>query len=114
MELFGIASILGKLVMTEAAKAVVAGVKNQLHPDKMEQIIKKAIASAQATESENSPTSGLFHGFQPKAGQEFLEKFLRSGEVVKELQKPLQDDGKPDVYVCSGVHKSGTGASRSK
>jgi HEAT repeat protein len=97
MELFGIASILGKLAMTEAAKAAVAGVKNQLHPDKMELILKKAIASAQAAEALHSPTSGLFHGFQPKAGQEFIEKFLRSGEVVKELQKPLQDDGKPDV-----------------
>jgi HEAT repeat protein len=97
MELLGIASILGKLAMTEVAKAAVAGVKNQLHPDKMERILKNAIASAQAAEAVHSPTSGLFHGFQPKAGQEFLEKFLRSGEVVKELQKPLQDDGKPDV-----------------
>jgi HEAT repeat protein len=97
MELLGIASILGKLAMTEAAKAAVAGVKNQLHPDKMELILKNAIASAQVAEAVHSPTNGLFHGFQPKAGQEFLEKFLRSGEVVKELQKPVQDDGKPDV-----------------
>jgi hypothetical protein len=97
MELLGIASILGKLAMTEAAKAAVAGVKNQLHPDRMERILKKAIESAEAAEAVHSPTSGLFHGFQPKAGQEFLENFLRSGEVVKELQKPLQDDGKPAV-----------------
>jgi hypothetical protein len=87
MELLGIGSILGKLVLTEVAKAIVTGVKHQFQPDKIEQMLKKAIESA----------SGLFHGFQPKAGQEFLEKFLRSGEVVKELQKPLQDDGKPDV-----------------
>jgi HEAT repeat protein len=99
MELLGIASILGKLVLTEVAKAIVTGVKHQFQPDKIEQMLKKAIASAQAAEAAHSPTSGLFHGFQPKAGQEFLEKFLRSGEVVKELQKPLQDDGKPDVEI---------------
>jgi hypothetical protein len=51
MELFGIASILGKLAMTEAAKAAVAGVKNQLHPDRMELILKNAIESAQAAEA---------------------------------------------------------------
>jgi hypothetical protein len=69
MELLGIASILGKLAMTEAAKAAVAGVKNQLHPDKMERILKKSIESAQAAEALQSTTSGLFHGFQPNDGE---------------------------------------------
>jgi HEAT repeat protein len=100
MEPFSTASMLaiaGKLVTTEVTKAAVAGIKRQLQPDEMAVVLQKAIESAQAAEALHSPTSGLFHGFQPKAGQEFLEKFLRSGEVVKELQKPLQDDGKPDV-----------------
>jgi HEAT repeat protein len=100
MEPFSTASMLaiaGKLVTTEITKAAVAGIKRQLQPDEMAVVLEKAIESAKAAEAVHSPTSGLFHGFQPKAGQEFLEKFLRSGEVVKELQKPLQDDGKPDV-----------------
>jgi NACHT domain len=100
MEPFSTASMLaiaGKLVTTEVTKAAVAGIKRQLHPDEMAVVLEKAIESAKAAEAVHSPTSGLFHGFPPKAGQEFLEKFLRSGEVVKELQKPLQDDGKPDV-----------------
>ena len=96
MELLGIASILGKLAMTEAAKAAVAGVKNQLHPDKMERILKNAIESAQAAQPE---MGGIFFKCQPKAAKEFLEKFFHSGEVLKQLQKPLQDDGKPDVDV---------------
>jgi hypothetical protein len=100
MEPFSTASMLaiaGKLVTTEVTKTAIAGIKRQLQPDEMAVLLQKAIESAQAAEAVHSPTSGLFHGFQPKAGQEFLEKFLRSGEVVKELQKPLQDDGKPDV-----------------
>jgi hypothetical protein len=100
MEPFSTASMLaiaGKLVTTEVTKAAVAGIKRQLQPDEMAVVLQTAIESVKAAEVLHSPTSGLFHGFQPKAGQEFLEKFLRSGEVVKELQKPLQDDGKPDV-----------------
>jgi hypothetical protein len=100
MEPFSTASMLaiaGKLVTAEVTKAAVAGIKRQLQPDEMAAVLQKAIESAKAAEALHSPTSGLFHGFQPKAGQEFLEKFLRSGEVVKELQKPLQDYGKPDV-----------------
>jgi NACHT domain len=96
MELLGIASILGKLAMTEAAKAAVAGVKNQLHPDKMERILKNAIESAQAAQPE---MGGIFFRCQSKATKEFLEQFFKSTEVVTQLQKPLQDDGKPDVAV---------------
>ena len=96
MELLGIASILGKLVMTEAAKAAVAGLKNQLHPAKMELILKKAIESAEAAQPK---TGGIFFRCQSKTAKEFLEKFFHSGEVPRQLQKPLQDDGKPDVDV---------------
>jgi hypothetical protein len=80
MELLGIASILGKLAMTEAAKAAVAGVKNQLHPDKMERILKNAIESAQAAQPE---TGGIFFRCQSKTTKEFLEQFFKSTEVVK-------------------------------
>jgi HEAT repeat protein len=96
MELLGIASILGKLAMTEAAKAAVAGVKNQLHPDKMELILKNAIESAETAQPE---TGGIFFRCQSKVAKEFLEQFFKSTEVVTQLQKPLQDDGKPDVAV---------------
>jgi hypothetical protein len=100
MEPFSATSMLaiaGKLVTKEVTKTAIAGIKRQLQPDEMAVVLQKAIESAKAAEALHSPTSGLFHGFQPKAGQEFIEKFLRSSEVVKELQKPLQDDGKPDV-----------------
>jgi hypothetical protein len=96
MELLSAAAIVGKLVMTEASKAILTGVKNQLNPSKMERLLKKAIESAQATQPE---TSGLFFRCQEKAAKDFLEQFFKSDPVVKELQKPLQDDGKPDVAI---------------
>ncbi len=99
MEPFSAASMLaiaGKLVTAEVTKAAVAGVKSQLQPDKMAVVLQKAIESAQAAQPENG---GIFFRCQAKAAKEFLEQFFKSTEVVKELQKPLQDDGKPDVDV---------------
>jgi hypothetical protein len=91
-----IVSMVGKLVMTEVTKAVLTGVKNQLQPDKMERLLKKSIESAQAAQPE---TGGVFFRCQSKVAKEFLEKFFQSGTIVKELQKPLQDSGKPDVDI---------------
>ncbi len=99
MEPFSAASILaiaGKLVTAEVTKAAVAGAKSQLQPDKMALVLKQSIESAQATQPE---TGGLFFRCQSKAAKEFLEQFFKSDPVVKELQKPLQDDGKPDVDI---------------
>jgi predicted NACHT family NTPase len=99
MEPFSTASMLaiaGKLVTTEVTKAAVVGIKSQLQPDKMALMLKEAIESAQAAQPE---TGGIFFRCQSKAAKEFLEQFFKSSEVVKELQKPLQDDGKPDVAV---------------
>jgi HEAT repeat protein len=99
MEPFSTASMLtiaGKLLTAEATKAAVAGIKSQLQPDKMATVLQKAIESAQAAQP---ATGGIFFRCQSKAAEGFLEQFFKSTEVVKELQKPLQDDGKPDVAV---------------
>jgi HEAT repeat protein len=99
MEPFTIASMLaiaGKLVTTEVTKAAVAGVKRQLQPDKMALVLKESIESAQAKQPE---IGGIFFRCQEKAAAGFLEQFFQSTEVLKELQKPIQDDGKPDVDV---------------
>jgi HEAT repeat protein len=89
-------AIVGKLVMTEVTKAVLTGAKNQLQPDKMEQLLKQSIESAQAAQPE---TGGIFFRCQFKVAKEFLEQFFKSSSVVKELRKPLQDNGKPNVDI---------------
>jgi HEAT repeat protein len=99
MEPFSTSSMLaiaGKLLTAEATKAAVAGIKNQLQPDKMATVLQKAIESAQAAQP---ATGGIFFRCQSKAAEGFLEQLFKSTEVVRELQKPLQDDGKPDVAV---------------
>jgi predicted NACHT family NTPase len=99
MEPFSTASMLaiaGKLVTAEVTKAAVAGIKRQLQPDEMAVVLQKAIESAQAAQPK---TDGIFFRCQSNVAKGFLEQFFKSTAVVKELQKPLQDDGKPDVDV---------------
>jgi HEAT repeat protein len=91
-----IGSIVGKLVLGEAAKALVAGAKSQFQPDKMERVLKKAIEIAEKTQQ---PTQELFFKCSPNAAKKFLEQFFLSIEVLPELKKPLQDNSKPDVSV---------------
>ena len=109
MEPFSAASMLaiaGKLVTAEVTKAAITGIKHQFQPNELATILEQAIESAKIAEAAKSPTSGLLHGFQPKAGDEFLQKFLQSREVFKELQQPLQDDGKPNVDILVAVFEA--------
>jgi HEAT repeat protein len=99
LSLASIASIAGKLLMTEAAKAGMAGLKNHFQPDEITRVLKKAI---ELTEAVQSPTGGLFSRCDvggPQGTQKFLDAFFSEGEVLRTLQKPLQDQGKPDVAI---------------
>jgi HEAT repeat protein len=99
MEPLSIASIAGKLLITEAAKAGLAGLKNHFQPDELTRVLKKAI---ELTEAVQSPTGGLFSRCDvggPQGTQKFLDAFFSEGEVLRTLQKPFQDQGKPDVAI---------------
>ncbi len=94
-----IASIAGKLALTEATKAGLAGMKNHFQPDEMTRVLKKAIESAEAVQS---PTGGIFSRCYvggPQGTQKFLDAFFSEGEVLRTLQKPLQDQDKPDIAI---------------
>jgi NACHT domain len=81
------------------AGAIVKGIRGQFDSSEMDQVLKQSIAAAEAAQPE---TGGLFFGCDrggPNGVKKFLEQFFQSGEVLKELQKPLQDSGKPDVDI---------------
>jgi HEAT repeat protein len=77
----------------------------QFKPDEMALLLKQAIATAEAAQP---PTGALFdrcHYDGYKGVKKFLEQFFVSGEVLKELQKPLQDKGKPDLAILIAAFK---------
>ncbi len=89
----------GEWATVAVATAIVKGMKGQFSPDEMTKILKR---STEAAEGSQSGGGGLFSGCDwkaPKGAKKFLEQFFQMGEVLKELQKPLQDAGQPSVEI---------------
>jgi predicted NACHT family NTPase len=94
-----IAPWLGEWATVAVAGAILNGIQQQFNPTEIQKILKLAEESAEAAQPE---TGGLFCRCDrdgPNRIQNFLEKFFQSTEVLKELQKPLQDAGKPDLDI---------------
>ncbi len=87
-----------RLAITEVFKAVVAEANSRLNPDEIVSILQQAEVVADTTQPK---LGGLFRRIDRDGAngyQKFL-KFFESVEVKRELQKPLQDRGKPDVNI---------------
>jgi hypothetical protein len=94
-----IAPWLGEWATVTVAGAIMKGVRGQIDSNELERVLKRATEAAEVAPPE---TGGLFfccHRDGRKGVKKFLEQFFQSGEVLKELQKPLQDSGKPDVDI---------------
>ncbi|MGB6299667.1 MAG: HEAT repeat domain-containing protein [Rivularia sp. (in: cyanobacteria)] len=88
-----IAGWIGEFATVEIAKSVVSGVGNQLHHSDLEKALKASLEVACEQEE------GLFYRCQ-KDGREGYEKFLNAffqEKAIEELQKPLKNEGTPDV-----------------
>ena len=91
-------SILGEWVLTTAAGEVLKGVQTQLQTSDLETVLKNSTAYALDAVPE------LFWSCQKdsyKGFKVFLEQYFQDIEVKPELQKPLQDKGKPSVNTLS-------------
>ena len=83
----------GEFVTVEIAKLLVSGVGSKLHHNDLEKALKSS--AKEACEQEE----GLFYRCQKdgiKGSAKFLNKFFQ-GKGFHELQKPLKNEGKPDI-----------------
>ena len=87
-----------------AGKLVESAVK-RFKPDEMTLLLKQSIASAEAAQPKTGALFDRCHHDGYKGVKQFLEQFFLSGEVLKELQKPLQDNGKPDLAILIAAFK---------
>ncbi len=97
---------LGEWAIVGIAGKLTEGAIKRFKPDEMALLLKQAIAAAEAKQP---PTGALFdrcHYDGYKGVKKFLEQFFLSGEVLKELQKPLQDKGKPDLAILIAAFKA--------
>jgi HEAT repeat protein len=93
-----IALWLGEWATVAIAGKALEGIKQQFSADEWGRSLKQAI---QDTQSKNDE---LFAACRPgglNGVPNFLQDFFQSGEVLRELQKPLQNAGKPSVEVLS-------------
>jgi HEAT repeat protein len=94
-----IAPWLGEWATVAVAGAIIKGLQSQFDSSKIQQVLQEAILKA---EREQPTTGGLFfkcHSDGPKGFKKFLEQFFQSGEVLEQLQKPLQSDCKPSLDI---------------
>lgn len=86
---------LGEWVTVGIAGKLVEGAIRRFKPDEMALLLKESIAAAEAAQPKTGALFDRCHYDGYKGVKNFLEQFFLSGEVLKELQKPLQDKGKP-------------------
>jgi HEAT repeat protein len=91
-----IAAWLGEWATVAIAGKVLEGVKPRFSADEWGRSLKQAIQETQAKNDRlfAACRPGGLHGVP-----NFLQDFFQSGEVLRELQKPLQDIGKPSVDI---------------
>jgi NACHT domain/HEAT repeats len=96
---------LGEWAIVGLVSKLAEGAVKHFKPDDITLFLKQAISAAEAKQP---PTGALFdrcHYDGYKGVKKFLEQFFQSVEVLKELQKPLQDKGKPDLAILIAAFK---------
>ncbi|UKO99247.1 HEAT repeat domain-containing protein [Nostoc sp. UHCC 0870] len=98
----------GELVTVEVSKALLSGVTSRLNPSDLDKAIKTA--TIEACNQENRLFSSCPPDFIPK----FLCNFFKE-QGLSELQKPLKNEGKPDVdYLAVVFQKAALADSKMK
>jgi hypothetical protein len=74
-------------------------------PDEMTLLLKQSIAAAEAAQPSTGALFDRCHHDGYTGVKQFLEQFFQSGEVLTQLQKPLQGKGKPDLAILIATFK---------
>ncbi|KST64421.1 HEAT repeat domain-containing protein [Mastigocoleus testarum] len=86
----------GEFITTETSKILLSGVRSKFNCTDLDKAIK--IAVKKACEKENK----LFLRCEPDFIKKFINKFCQ-GKGLEELQKPLRNEGKPDIVFLTKV-----------
>ncbi|MBU7586798.1 MAG: HEAT repeat domain-containing protein [Nostoc sp. TH1S01] len=89
---------LGEFATVEVSKALLSGVTSKLNPSDLDKAIKTATIEACNQETR------LFYSCPPDFIPKFLCNFFKE-QGLSELQKPLKDEGRPDLEFLVEVFK---------
>ena len=100
-----IAPWLGEWAIVGLAGKLGEGAVKHFKPDEMALLLKQSIATAEAAQPQTGALFDRCHQDGYNGVKNFLEQFFQSSEVLKELRKPLQDKGKPDLDILIAAFK---------
>ncbi len=100
-----IAGGLVKAALPKVAGAIATAVKHKLHPTEFEKALKVGLQQSGAFDQGQKVNNAVFYHCDDKQADTFLAALLEHPEVQRELQKPLEQDGAPDVAILVQVAK---------
>ncbi|MBW4692347.1 MAG: HEAT repeat domain-containing protein [Lyngbya sp. HA4199-MV5] len=100
-----IAGGLVKAALPKVAGAIATAVKDKLHPTQLQRSLTVALQESGAFDRGQKANNRVFYYWEPGRTDKFLAALLEHSEVQRELQKPLEQDGAPDVAMLVQVAK---------
>lgn len=97
-----------KAVLPPVATVVVNAAKNKLNPSELQIAIEAGLHEAEALKLEQK-IQNVFYRCDDKQTSDFLKKLLEHPGVQRELQKPLNDEGMPEVAYLVEAAKQAAG-----
>ncbi len=98
-----IAGIAGKAMLGTAvgkgAGAILSQAKTKLFPGELERAIAAGLQAAHSEDQQLPLEQHVFLHCDDKQQSDFLRQVMENPALLKELRKPLEDAGKPDVAV---------------
>ncbi|MBW4470693.1 MAG: HEAT repeat domain-containing protein [Stenomitos rutilans HA7619-LM2] len=88
-----------KAALPKVAGAIATAIKHKLHPTELERSLKVGLQQSEALERGQKVNNAVFYHCTDKDADTFLATLLEHPETQRELQKPLEQDGAPDVAI---------------
>lgn len=96
----------GEWVTLEVTKAILSGVKSVITKNELDRAVKKGLEAASEHEFKlHSQERGLFYQCYRRDAQNFLKTLFKKDACLRELQKPLLCNEKPDVAILVAAFK---------
>ncbi|XGV97858.1 MAG: NACHT domain-containing NTPase [Leptolyngbya sp. BL-A-14] len=100
-----IAGGLVKAALPKVAGAIATVVKHELNPTELEKALKVGLQQSDAFDRGQKVNNTVFYRWTDKDADTFLAALLEHPDVQRELQKPLEQDGAPDIAILVQVAK---------
>ena len=94
-----------KAALPKVAGAIATAVKDKLHPNELQRSLTVALQKSGAFDRGQKVNNAVFYRCTDKEADTFLAALLEHPDVQRELQKPLEQDGAPDVAMLVQVAK---------